>query len=67
MAPEYPRLGRFLTAWQVLDSVILLLLITGLVIAARQYRYLPVGWFWFLRTLVPMIDRTHLGVSAENG
>ena len=55
MAPETPQLGSFLTAWQVVDVVILLLLITGLVVAARRHRYLPVGWFWFLGMLVPMI------------
>ena len=55
MAPEYPQLGKFLTAWQVLAVAIFLLLVTVLVIRARRHRYLPVGWFWFLGTLVPMI------------
>jgi tetratricopeptide (TPR) repeat protein len=44
--------------------LLLLLAITALVVAARRHRYLPVGWFWFLGTLVPMIGLVQVGRQA---
>jgi tetratricopeptide (TPR) repeat protein len=41
-----------------------LLIVTGLVIAARRHRYLLVGWFWFLGALVPMIGLVQVGSQA---
>jgi tetratricopeptide (TPR) repeat protein len=41
-----------------------LLAITALVIVGRRYRYLPVGWFWFLGTLVPTIGLMQVGRQA---
>ena len=37
---------------------------TAWVVAARRQRYLPVGWFWFLGTLVPMIGLVQVGTQA---
>jgi len=43
-------------AWQILAASALLLIVTVLVIRlAARYKYLPVGWFWYLGTLVPVI------------
>ena len=64
LVPEYPQLGRYLSAWQVVAAALLLLGITALVVKARRHRYLPVGWFWFLGTLVPMIG---LVQAAQQG
>lgn len=64
MAPEYPYLARFLTAWEVVGAAILLLAITVLVLIARRYRYLPVGWFWFVGTLVPTIGLMQVGLQG---
>jgi len=61
MAPELPHQGAWLTPWQVIGSVAVLLAITALVLAARRYRYLPVGWFWSLGMLVPMIGILQAG------
>ena len=61
MAPELPHMGNSLAAWQVLGCVIVLAAITALVLVARRYRYLPVGWFWFLGVLVPMIGILQVG------
>jgi tetratricopeptide (TPR) repeat protein len=55
MAPESPQLGRFVAWWQIVSILLLFGAITALVVAARRHRYLPVGWFWFLGTLLPMI------------
>jgi tetratricopeptide (TPR) repeat protein len=61
LAAMYPRPGNSLPAWQVVGAVVLLLLISTLVLRWRDRRYLPVGWFWFLGTLVPMIGIITVG------
>ncbi len=61
LGPEMPQLGRILTGWQVFGALVLLLAITALVVWARRYRYLPVGWFWFLGALVPMLGILQAG------
>ncbi len=38
--------------------------ITALVITFRRKRYLPVGWFWFLGTLIPVIGLVQVGEAA---
>jgi tetratricopeptide (TPR) repeat protein len=44
---------------------VLLAGITGAVLAAgRRWRYLPVGWFWYLGTLVPVIGLVQVGPQA---
>src|SRR5208283_2889958 len=45
-------------------AVALLLLISALVLRWRDRRYLLVGWFWFLGTLVPMIGIITVGEQA---
>lgn len=55
----YPH-GSFGVA-PVIACGIFLLGVTALVVANRQRRYLVVGWFWFLGTLVPMIGLVHVG------
>ena len=57
----YPHPTRLYAVWQVAGAVAVLLLVTALVIAARQRRYLLVGWLWFLGTLVPMIGLVQVG------
>jgi tetratricopeptide (TPR) repeat protein len=47
--------------WQVIGSLILLLLISGATIWGHRHRYLAVGWFWFLVTLVPVLGLIQVG------
>jgi len=61
LAAMYPRPANSLPAWQTVGAVVLLLLISALVLRWRDRRYLPVGWFWFLGTLVPMIGFVTVG------
>jgi protein O-mannosyl-transferase len=61
LAAMYPRPANSLPAWQVAGAVVLLLLISALVLRWRDRRYLPLGWFWFLGTLVPMIGIITVG------
>jgi protein O-mannosyl-transferase len=64
LIPLYPRPVDSLPAWQVLGAAALLLLLSALAIRYRDRRYLPVGWFWFLGTLVPMIGIITVGEQA---
>ncbi|MFI5118651.1 MAG: tetratricopeptide repeat protein [Terriglobales bacterium] len=61
LAPLYPRPASSLPVWQVVGAAVLLLLVSALVLRWRDHRYLAVGWFWFLGTLVPMIGIVTVG------
>ncbi len=60
----YPHSIGALPAWQWMLSGLILLSITAFVIAFRSKRYLPVGWFWFLGTLVPVLGLVQVGEYA---
>lgn len=60
----YPHSVVALPAWQWLLSAAVLISVTAIVIAFRRKRYLPVGWFWFLGTLVPVIGLVQVGEYA---
>jgi hypothetical protein len=64
LAIMYLHPGDSLRVWQVVLAGLLLLAITVLVLVGRRYRYLPVGWFWFLGTLVPTIGFIQVGRQA---
>jgi len=64
LAPMYPHPGNSLPRSEIVAAVVLLLLITALVWHWRDRRYLPVGWLWFLGTLVPMIGIVTVGEQA---
>ncbi len=65
LAPLYPHPGNTLRIGLVLAAFVLLAAISALVVAAgRRRRYLPVGWLWFLGTLVPMIGLVQVGGQA---
>ncbi len=65
LAIFYPHPGNSLQLSQVILAAVLLLAITAVVLKfARQSRYLAVGWFWFVGTLVPMSGVVSLGDHA---
>ena len=64
LALIYPHPGMSLKAWEIFAASILLLGVTALVIKERRRRYLLVGWFWFLGTMVPMIGLVQVGEQA---
>jgi tetratricopeptide (TPR) repeat protein len=64
LAPLYPHPGNSLPGWEVLASAVLLLALTALALRWRKRRYLAMGWFWFLGTLVPVIGMVQVGEQA---
>ena len=64
LAPIYPHPGNSLKAWEMTVALVLLVGISALVVAGRRHRYLLVGWFWFVGTLVPMIGLVQVGRQA---
>jgi protein O-mannosyl-transferase len=64
LAPLYPHPGNSLPAWQTLLAAVILAIITVLVWKFRSRRYLLVGWFFFLGTLVPVIGLVQVGEAA---
>ena len=65
LAAMYPHPTRLYPAWEVIAAAILLLAITASAWRMRETRYLAVGWFWFLGTLVPMIGLVQVGDQAR--
>jgi protein O-mannosyl-transferase len=64
LAPMYPHPGAALGTLSVVFSIFFLSVITAIASLAWRYRYLPVGWFWFLGSLVPMIGIVQVGAQA---
>lgn len=61
----YPHPTQLYPAWQVVAAAAVLLLITAVVLLrVRDQKYLAVGWFWFLGSLVPMIGLVQVGDQA---
>jgi protein O-mannosyl-transferase len=64
LAPLYPHPGNSLAPWKVTTAAVLLATITVLVLKYDKPRYLRVGWFWFLGTLMPVIGLVQIGEAA---
>jgi tetratricopeptide (TPR) repeat protein len=64
LALMYPHPGNSLKTWQAGLALLLLIVISPVVLRARERRYLLVGWLWFLGTLVPMIGLIQVGRQA---
>lgn len=64
LAPLYPHPGHSLAVWKAVVAALVLVAITALVVKFRSRAYLPVGWFWFLGTLVPVIGIVQVGNQA---
>jgi tetratricopeptide (TPR) repeat protein len=65
LAVFYPHPGDKLAIWQGIIAGLALVGISILVVQlARSYKYLLVGWFWYLGTLVPVIGLVQVGDQA---
>jgi len=60
----YPHPVTAPPAWQWILSALVLIVITAFVVRFRSKRYLPVGWLWFLITLIPVIGLVQVGEYA---
>jgi tetratricopeptide (TPR) repeat protein len=64
LAVIYPY-QRNLPALSIAAACLLLAAVTALLLfRGRQFRYLPVAWFWFLGAMVPMIGLIQVGRQA---
>jgi tetratricopeptide (TPR) repeat protein len=64
LAVFYPHPGS-LPLWQTAAAGLLIAVVTALVLKwYRECPYLPVGWFWFLGTLIPVIGFVQVGLQA---
>jgi tetratricopeptide (TPR) repeat protein len=64
LAVYYPHAGMP-PSWKWAGSFVILAAATALVLRyARNYPYLPVGWFWYLITLLPVIGLVQIGAQA---
>jgi tetratricopeptide (TPR) repeat protein len=62
LAVFYPHQGSNLPGWQVVTVAVLLVIATIYVMRlAKKYRYLFVGWFWYVGTLIPVIGLVQVG------
>jgi len=64
LAPMYPHRGNEIPVMEVVFSALFLAVISTLVLALWRKKYLPVGWLWFLGSMVPMIGIVQVGVQA---
>ncbi len=61
----YPHAREAMPAWQpILAALVLAGLTAGAALLARRAPYVPVGWLWFLGTLVPVIGIVQVGDQA---
>ena len=66
LAVFYPHPQDGWALWQVVGAALLLTGVTAVVLLARRRcPYLPVGWFWYLAMLVPMIGLVQVGMQAK--
>lgn len=64
LAVLYPHPGGWPVALVIWSGLLLLAITIGVTVRARKNPYLPVGWFWFLGTLVPVIGLVQVGMQS---
>lgn len=65
LAVFYPHPGYGIPLWKLILSLVILVGTTLVVVrAGKRQPYLPVGWFWFLGILVPVIGLFQNGDQA---
>ncbi len=65
LAVFYPLAPGPVAAWKAAAAIVLLLVVTVAVVrGARRFPFLPVGWLWYLGTLVPVIGLVQVGMQS---
>jgi len=65
LAVFYPYPTSGLGVWNVVASLVVILGVSYYSLRVRRSRpYFPVGWFWYLGTLIPVIGLVQVGAQA---
>ena len=64
LALMYPHPLNTFAVWKVALALVFLVAVTWIVVRRSRPRYLPVGWLWFVGTMVPMIGLIQVGSQA---
>jgi tetratricopeptide (TPR) repeat protein len=64
LATPYPHPGHWPLPQVLLAAVLLIGLTLGALSLYRKLPFVPVGWFWFLGTLVPVIGLVQVGEQS---
>ncbi len=64
LAVLYPHPGDALGKFQIIFSVLLLIVILVCVVILRKYKFFTVGWLWYFITLIPVIGIVQVGSQA---
>jgi protein O-mannosyl-transferase len=64
LAPLYPFPEHGIPWTHVALAAAILATITGLVVLLRTWRWLAVGWLWYLVALLPVVGLVQVGVQA---
>jgi hypothetical protein len=64
LAILYPLQPYNIPRWQPIIYLLILIIITAAIYAARRRGYLPVGWLWYVGTLIPVIGLVQVGSQA---
>jgi Flp pilus assembly protein TadD len=63
--PHHGDIGKILPAWSVAAAALIIASLSVLALAERKRcPWFPVGWFWYLGTLVPVIGIVQIGGQA---
>jgi Flp pilus assembly protein TadD len=57
----YPHPGHWSAEWVVCSAVLVIGLSVAAVWLGRKLPFVPVGWFWFVGTLIPVIGLVQVG------
>jgi len=64
LAVFYPHPHKFFLLPAILSALLLVAITIWMIYAGRKHKYLPVGWLWYLGTLVPVIGLVQVGQQA---
>ncbi len=64
LAVFYPHTGETITTLSVIAATVLLIITALVVLGMKRFRYLAVGWFLYLGTLVPVIGLVQVGAQS---
>ncbi len=64
LAILYPHPVDMALVWPAVAALLILVISIWVIRLAPKHRYIPVGWLWYLGTLVPVIGLVQVGAQA---